>query len=366
MGGGTSGTALAILLARGGFLVDIIETKDQIAKRGSGITLMGNGLRVLSQLGVWEDVLQNGFAYDSVEFRTADGAFRGEAVQPRTGGEDLPATVGASRPRLAQILSDAAVAAGARIRFGISCIDLAEDDTGIGVRFSDGSAERYDVVVGADGIHSQMRHRIHPTAAPQDIGAGIWRVRTRRPAEVTRTVLFGGGPLHVAGITPIGESSAYAFLIEDYRDRLSESPDQLRHNFIEQTLGYTDPIWDSVRASLNDARHLNYTGIETILLPAPWHAGRVVLIGDAAHACPPNLAQGASMGWEDAAVLAELLLAADAIDDELFTRYRERRIRRVEAVVQGSIESIRLALAGQDPKQAELMMRVAPLISHPA
>ena len=69
--------------------------------------------------------------------------------------------------------------------------------------------------------------------------------------------------------------------------------------------------WDDIRATLTDPARVNYTWFETHVLDAPWNRGRAVVIGDAAHCCPPTLAQGAAQALEDAAVLAELLLAAD-------------------------------------------------------
>lgn len=366
VGGGTAGCAVAILLARGGVEVEVAEITPDWVVRGSGITLMGNGLRVLKQLGVWDAVRDSGYPYAGAQFRALDGAPLGEAPQPPTGGPDLPPTVGARRPRLAQILSDAAVAAGATARFNVTVAELNQEPDGVEVLFSDGERARYDVVIGADGIRSQMRGYVHPEAGQESTGAGIWRVHTRRHESVIETVLYPGGPFLTAGITPTGPDTAYAFLIEEFHDRLAATPEQLRDEFLSASEPYDDEAWRLVRSSLDDANDVNYTRIESVLLPRPWHSGRLVLIGDAVHACPPNLAQGAAMGWEDAAVVAELLLEADRIDDELFERYYDRRIERVQAVVDGSVESIRRALAHQDPDQAGLMRRVAPLLSEPA
>ena len=83
--------------------------------------------------------------------------------------------------------------------------------------------------------------------------------------------------------------------------------------------------WDDIRETLDDPSRVNYTKFETHVLAAPWNRGRVVLIGDAAHACPPTLAQGGAQALEDAAVLAELLLASDSLDDGLWDSFHARR-----------------------------------------
>jgi len=88
-------------------------------------------------------------------------------------------------------------------------------------------------------------------------------------------------------------------------------------------------------SQLNDPTAVSYRPIEWMLVPAPWHRGRVVLIGDAAHANPPNVAQGAAMGIEDAVVLAEEVTRPGSFD-EAMTRYIARRLHRVKLVVEAS------------------------------
>ncbi|MEU6410349.1 FAD-dependent monooxygenase [Microbispora sp. NPDC046933] len=94
VGGGTAGSALAILLARAGVTVDIAEIQPATTALGSGITLQGNALRVLRDLGVWDRVAAAGFPFDSLGLRAPDGTLLAEIPDARTGGHDLPATLG--------------------------------------------------------------------------------------------------------------------------------------------------------------------------------------------------------------------------------------------------------------------------------
>src|SRR5689334_6276126 len=100
VGAGAAGAATAILLAEGGVSVDLIDIKPDASAAGSGITLQGNALRVLRQLGVWEQVRENGYPFDTLGLRAPDphGSLIVELTDVRTGGPDLPATVGMSRP----------------------------------------------------------------------------------------------------------------------------------------------------------------------------------------------------------------------------------------------------------------------------
>ncbi|MFI5916466.1 FAD-dependent monooxygenase [Dactylosporangium sp. NPDC051541] len=367
IGAGAAGTAAAILLAEGGVSVDLVDIKPDTGALGSGITLQGNALRVLRRLGVWEQVRAQGYGFDTLGLRAPDpnGTLVAELPDHRTGGPDLPATVGMYRPALARVLLDRAAAAGATVRFGISCTELEQDDTGVDVTFADGSTGRYDLIVGADGVRSWTRRRLGIDLDTTGVGMGIWRTFTARPASVTRTDLFYGGPCYIAGYCPTGEDSLYAYLVEDAQDRSTLSPQESLGVMRDLSTAYHGP-WDDIRPLLTDPSRVNYTRFESHVLPAPWHRGRAVLIGDAAHTCPPTLAQGAAQALEDAAVLAELLLAADRLDDPLWQAFTDRRYVRAKTVVDASLQLTRWLLDRERGDVPGLMARIAHLVSEPA
>jgi 2-polyprenyl-6-methoxyphenol hydroxylase-like FAD-dependent oxidoreductase len=367
IGSGLAGTATATLLASHGVAVDLVEVNPEVTALGSGITLQGNALRVLRDVGVWERVRAEGFAFDSLGLRApdAEGTLLAEIPDARTGGPDLPATLGMPRPALARILTDRAAEAGAKVRFDVAATGLCQDATGVSVTFSDGSAGRYDLVVGADGIRSATRGLIGIDIEPRPTGMGIWRAFGPRPASVTRTDLVYGGPCHIAGYCPTGEDSLYAYIVEDARDRGGLSPEQRLATMRELASGYHGP-WDEIRESLVDGDRVNHTRFETHLLAPPWHRGRVVLIGDAAHSCPPTLAQGGAQALEDAAVLAELLLDADAVTEGLWSAFTARRFDRVRTVVEASNQLGQWLLDREQGDVPGLIGRVAALVSQPA
>ena len=124
--------------------------------------------------------------------------------------------------------------------------------------------------------------------------------------------------------------------------------------------------WDDVQATLTDASRISYTLFETHVLPAPWHRGRVVLIGDAAHSCPPTLAQGGAQALEDAAVLTELLLAGETLDDRLWTEFTGRRCARAATVVEASVQLGQWLLDREHGDVPGLIGRIAALVVQPA
>jgi 2-polyprenyl-6-methoxyphenol hydroxylase-like FAD-dependent oxidoreductase len=338
IGGGAAGNAATILLRRAGLAVDLIEAKDDWnATAGSGITLQGNALRVLRELGVWEQVKASGFGFGSVGITAPDGTVLHVARDIHTGGDDLPATVGMQRPQLQRILIDAVRASGASVRLGTRAESLEQDGDGVTVRFTDGTQGRYDLVIAADGLGSTTRAAIGVTAKPEPTGMAIWRVAAPRPAGVTRTDLAYGGPAYIAGYCPTSDTTIYAYVVEANRDRASIPPQTYADEMRRLASAYGG-FWPEITPHITDPATVNYTWFDRLLVEGSWHRGRVVLVGDAAHCCPPTLAQGAALSLEDAWVLAQLLTASDDWDDALFQAYYERRMARVRPVVEASIQ----------------------------
>jgi 2-polyprenyl-6-methoxyphenol hydroxylase-like FAD-dependent oxidoreductase len=367
VGAGVAGAATAILLAEAGVQVDVVEVNPEPSALGSGITLQGNALRVLRRLGVWEQVERNGYAFDSLGLRTPDpaGTLVAELPDVKTGGPDLPATLGMPRPVLARILVERALAVGAKLRCGTTFTQLARDEAGIDVTFADASAGRYDLVVGADGLRSWTRRSLGINLETKSVGMGIWRAFGPRPATVTRTDLYYGGPSYIAGYCPTGDDSLYAYIVEDAQDRSTLTAQEQLGVMRELSLAYHGP-WDDIRENLTDPVRVHYTWFETHLLDAPWNRGRVILIGDAAHACPPTIAQGAAQALEDAAVLAELVVTRDALDQSLWDAFHERRVSRARTVVDASNQLAQWQLEHVQGDVPGLIATVTALVSQPA
>nr|WP_208971231.1 FAD-dependent monooxygenase [Kineococcus rubinsiae] len=370
IGGGPAGAAAAVLLARAGVAVDLAEQRPGPPEVGSGITLQGNALRVLRDLGVWPRVAASGFPFDSLGIRAPDpaGTLLVEMPDVRTGGPDLPGTMGMSRPELARILLARAAEVGAEVRFDTSVTGLEQDADGVDVRFADDSTGRYDVVVGADGIRSATRELIGVPVETRPTGMGIWRIHAPRPPEVVRTDLVYGGRCYIAGYCPTSEDTLYAYLVEDHQDRSGLDQAEQIAVFRDLASSYHGP-WDAVRDGLTDETPVNYTRFESHFVDGPWNRGRVVLIGDAAHACPPTIAQGAAQALEDAAVLGELLTTSERLDDALWERFTARRGDRARTIVEASVQLAQWMLDRVPREETDvpgLMARTFALVAVPA
>jgi hypothetical protein len=146
--------------------------------------------------------------------------------------------------------------------------------------------------------------------------------------------VYYGGPRYKAGYTPISEDLCYAFLLEDLLDRAFVGEHPNGSVLKEHGQGYGG-VWGEVRDSIRDDAVVNYQYIESVLVEDPWYRGRSIIIGDAAHACPPLIAQGAAMCAEDAVILAEML--TDGVD-EVLPKFMARRYPRVRTVLDNSLQ----------------------------
>jgi 2-polyprenyl-6-methoxyphenol hydroxylase-like FAD-dependent oxidoreductase len=367
-GSGVAALASAIQLARAGVSVDIFEAKPELSALGSGITLQGNSLRAFDQLGVWDEVQAKGFAFEGLTLRAPgpDAPIIADLPDVKTGGPDYPACLGMYRPDLAKILLERATSLGVNVRFAAKVTGLTQTDSAVEVVVNGEPAGRYDLLIGADGIHSTVRDLIGIETKPESTGMGIWRTFVSRPKEVEHSELYYGGPVYIAGYTPTGEDTMYAFLVEEAQDRSAVSEDEAKQIMQDESRAYGGP-WNSIRADLASGSRVNYTWFTSHLVDAPWNRGRVVIIGDAAHSCPPTIAQGAAQALEDAVVLTELLVAADQLDQSVWDAFHARRLPRAAAVVAASVQLGQWQLDGdRDADAGGLIFGIAQQMAVPA
>ncbi|HET6391976.1 MAG TPA: FAD-dependent monooxygenase [Blastococcus sp.] len=349
VGGGTAGSVATLALRRHGVDVVLAEKQTGFSNVGHGITLQGNALRALQEVGVADQVIAAGYPWDRVRFRAADGSLIQEMPMPPLGGEDLPPGMGSMRFRLQQVLAAAVQGSGADVRLGVGVQEIDDDgsDAGVAVTFSDGSQDRFDLVVGADGAHSTVRRLIGIEDEPEPVGMAIFRMEGPRPEAMTCSELYYGGPRYKAGYTPTGEDRMYAYVIDVDR-RLEEYGDRPLHEVMaERSQGYGG-LWDEIRASMGPDTLIDYRSLDALRIDGPWYRGRVLLIGDAAHACPPMLAQGAAMAAEDGAVLGRLVGDGHAVE-KVLELFMERRGERARMVVDNSVQLAKWEIAPDTP-----------------
>ena len=365
VGGGVAGMALAISLQRAGIAAEIAEIDRGWRVYGAGITLTGPALRALDRLGLLAQVAQHAFCYDATRICDPEGrVILASRVSGRPLGANIPNGCGILRPVLHGILSETTRASGAAVRLGIGVADIAQTGDAVAVSFTDGTASTYDLLVGADGIHSRVRDILIPDAAkPVFTGQGCWRAVVPRPAAIDCGHVYVGGPVK-AGITPVSRNEMYLFLLQHAPGNPRMPEESWPRLLAEQLRGFGG-VLGTIRDGLNAAAQINYRPLESLLLPPPWHRRRAILIGDAAHATTPHLASGAALALEDALVLAELL-RSQATFDLAFGQFMTRRHERCRMVVENSRRLGEMEMAGEPAAgQAELSRISALALSEP-
>jgi 2-polyprenyl-6-methoxyphenol hydroxylase-like FAD-dependent oxidoreductase len=333
VGGGIAGLTSAIALCQRGFHVEIIEQDPDWSVYGVGIIQQGNVLRAVAQLGILDDYIDAGFPFNRIDIFLPDGSLAARVPAPKL-NEAYPAQLGISRRKLQTVLADQAREHGASIRLGVVVTNMAQDDKGVDVKFSDGSSGRYDLVIGADGVGSQIREMIFPAApAPAFVGQGVWRCNFPCPEGLDALCVFEG-PIGM-GLVPIAPDLMYMYvttpepgnprypvkgLAAVMRDKLKHAPPQIAE----------------LAATINDDEAVVYKPLYWLLLDGDWYNKRVILIGDAAHATTPHLGQGAGMAIEDSLVLAESL-AQEKTVAEAFASFMQRREARCRYIVENSV-----------------------------
>ncbi|MGY6156205.1 FAD-dependent monooxygenase [Paraburkholderia graminis] len=332
IGGGIGGLTCAAAMGQRGLYVDLIEQKPVHNALGVGIIQPGNALRALDSLGVMDACMSAGFQSDDYVYYDAHENELARLQMRRIADKNQPAVNFLPRVALHRILADAAVRAGACVRMGVTADWLADRGTGVDVRFSDGTTGTYDFVVGADGIRSKSRAMLFgDEIQPSYTGHGVWRVTVPRPADHTFQSIHYGVAAK-AGLVPLTRESMYLLLVTNEPAGHWFEANELLPALKARLHQFDGPRIQRVTNDLDGGSAIVYTAIEEVILPAPWYRGRTLLIGDAAHASGPHIAQGATMAIEDACVIADELAKDQSLDAALdaFMRRRLPRCRFVQ------------------------------------
>ena len=360
IGGGVGGMCAAIQLRKQGVDVTLVERNPDWAPDGAGITISGPTLRALREVGVLDEVLRLGGHWNAVDVCGPDGSVKVTVpVLPALGAEDLPGAGGIMRPVLADILGHATQAAGATVLLGLTFESMVQDEAGVDVTFTDGSSGRYDLVIGADGVHSAVRKIVMPDfPGPKFTGQGSWRAVVPRLRENSTIYM---GRTTKAGMNPISATHCYLFVLDkregmDFIDP-AQWPEKLAE-LLEEFGGQVGDIRNALRAgSMPDAKVL-YRPLAGHMINGPWHRGRIVLLGDTVHATTPHLASGAGIAIEGALVLAEELGRRHYLEGALLA-YAGRHYDRARLVVTASGRMGQIEQQGGSLEEHTAVMRDA-------
>ncbi|MFC0506876.1 FAD-dependent oxidoreductase [Micromonospora costi] len=334
IGGGIAGPVTALALRRAGIAATVYEAYPSTADGiGGTLALAPNGVAALAVVGADDAVT----AIATPIHRTAMAIGRRRFALPGLAG--VPPLRVVHRAELHRALHDRAVAEGVVIEHGRRLVDVRESATGVTAHFADGGTATADVLVGADGIRSTVRTLIDPDApGPRYTGLLGFEAVARHEVDVepgTMTFAFGRGGYYLYWPEPGGGTRWGVNLPQERPMTLTEAravPTSEWLGTLRAAYGDDDPGGSLMATS--DADGLQVVGSLLIMPPVPhWHRGRMVLVGDAAHAPSNSSGQGASLAIESAVQLARCLRDLPDVPSAFaaYERLRRDRVERVAA-----------------------------------
>ena len=334
IGGGIGGLTASVALRQAGIKVDLIEINPDLSVYGVGIIQPNNTLRALDKIGLATRCVELGAPFPGWKIHDQRGILEMSARNESSAAPDFPPNNGITRPVLHTILSEAAYSHGVNIQLDTKLEDLVNQSDTVDVTLSDGTTQSYDFVIGCDGVYSDTRRRVFgELVKPEFTGQGVWRYNFDRPADMVWGEIHQG-PHSKVGLVPTRSDLMYMFLVsaEPGNPRMPE--DKLASVMRARLSGFGERIMGLVEEII-DSSAVVYKPMENLFLPYPWYKGRILIIGDAAHAATPHLAQGAAMAIEDAVLIAELLEKHQSIE-EVLEEFMSRRFERGKFVVETS------------------------------
>jgi 2-polyprenyl-6-methoxyphenol hydroxylase-like FAD-dependent oxidoreductase len=330
IGGGIGGLTTAVAFLRRGWEVSVHEVAQELRPVGKGIWVPVNAMQVLARLGLAEAILAKGCSLRSVEVQTIFGA-----VLSKIDLNELRVRFGYS---IVSILrADLVAALAGALPSGMLClgsrfVHFAQEADRVRAQFEDGPEETADLLVGADGIHSRVREQLFPGVALRYSGQTCLRgvAEIELPPELAGTCREIWGGRNRFGFSAVGPRQVYWFAPQLAPVGETDPVESRMERLLAAYVDFPEPVDAILRAT---------RGEETIrtdlsdFAPIPgWHRGRVVLVGDAAHAMTPNLGQGGAQAMEDALVLADQM-SQRLSGMEALKGFEERRMPKVRWIV---------------------------------
>lgn len=341
IGGGIAGTSSAIALAQAGVQCDVVDIAD--VPLGASIGINGRPAEALAELGVYDDARAVSHVY---EVGTTAPTLSDAGGHLLSSGPRRPGWPGAIdgitiyRPVLIELLEKKARGLGAKIRRGVTTRGIRFDGDGVRVTTTDGAQRRYDLLIGADGLHSKTRALLFP-GAPEPAYAGQLSVRWMAPGPAIPGEGWFVSPVGRIGFYSLPQGMLYVAAIIDMPEPLRLSDDELYDLFAKLLESVSAPAIVELRKRLSPDAELIGRFFESILLPPPWHRDRALLIGDAVHATTAHMGMGGGMALEDSVVLGQCISSAPNLPDALDT-FMTRRYERARTVVETSRQASQL------------------------
>jgi len=391
VGGGLAGLALALALQQVGIQSTVFEARARPLDIGGAVMLSPNALKVLDKLGVYNGVRKKGYKFRNLTWQTIDGS---ERERQEFGDEEKYGydALRVHRYILINALIEATKQAGVDVVFGKKFIAAAEHHDKVDISFEDGTTTTSSILIGADGIHSTVRRLLYPDLMPKFLNlAGVTAAVPTSSLGLTDAMLQDlenpdldyplpitiQHPGHGAFVVAPQRAGAQEMFFGRQRpwtetdragwDARSANKQELAEFLVSDTQDFPQIVRDVVKSIPHDT--INLWPFYVIPNLPSWISadgkGRIILVGDSAHAIQPSAGQGLNQCFEDVYTLSLTLktLRNDAIGTEALSvrlqRWQQWRLERVKRVFElnGVIEARRTPIAERTQAQQALAER---------
>lgn len=332
IGAGIGGLTTALAFEQKGVDYHVYEKAPELNEIGAGIWLAPNALQVLDSLGILKEVISTGNTIDHITIGKADLTPLSDQPQDDIYKTYGYTTVAIHRAKLQELLISKLPKEKVHLGKGFKAFEKL--NTGkINVIFTDESTIETDYLIGADGIHSKVRHQLFPKSTLRYSGQTCWRgvadIQLSTEFEHKGVELWGGAVRF--GFSKIDHNKVYWFAValseaqqkdkEPVKDTLLSMYAEF-HPLIQTLIQSTKPS-QILKHDINDLKPLD-----------SWYKDRVCLIGDAGHATTPNMGQGGAQAIEDAYYLSQFVIEQN--DNDIFKTFQNKRQKKVNMIVNQS------------------------------
>jgi 2-polyprenyl-6-methoxyphenol hydroxylase-like FAD-dependent oxidoreductase len=323
IGGGIGGLTTALALRQFGFEPKVFEQAPELLEVGAAIAMWPNAVRVLSKVGIGEKVLEHAGVIDQIRWQDHRGKLCNQIQLPIA---EVPA-VALHRADLQTVLLEALPRDSIHLNRDFTTFEHDQDS--LRLNFTSHAAEYCDALIGADGLHSQVRDQLFGAGEPSYRGYFVWRgVTDCNPKNLDHAAaieIHGRGQRF--GIGPVGYGRIGWWASANEQLASTPDPETEQQTLLRLFDDWCEPVSELIAETELIIRNKVFDRPAT----RSWGLGPITLLGDAIHPTTPNLGQGGCMAVEDAAVLASCL-ARDGDASRAFRAYERSRYLRTSVL----------------------------------
>jgi 2-polyprenyl-6-methoxyphenol hydroxylase-like FAD-dependent oxidoreductase len=335
VGAGIAGLTAGIMLEKLGYQVEIFEAAEKVRGIGAGIGLASNAMKAFEYLDLDHEVMDISNHLKQFQIVDSKGKTILKTATDRISQSYNTENFVVHRADLHAYLLNKLKST--QVFTGLKLVKFEQYENSVRLKFEKGEEKVFDYLIGADGVNSVIRQTLIPNSGPRYAGYWCWRsvVKLKRQLNEGTEVWGKNGRF---GISPLNDNRIYwyACVNSNLKDGIPEFELKDLKNRYRDYFPFIQELLE-----LSNDEELISTPIVDIRPTSKFHFGRILLIGDAAHATTPNMGQGACMGIEDVAVLQEELTQNDW--DLACENFEKRRMKRTKYIIEKSELAGRIA-----------------------